>query len=73
MTKNKKKRNKIYRGKDAAMTQPVVTRMEAADRNKLAQWWFEKKRVARPLIITTLVVIAVVILILQMIRLVSGG
>lgn len=73
MTKNKKKRNKVYRGKDAVMTQPVVTRVEAADRSKPAQWWFEKKRVARPIIIATLVVVAVVILILQMIRLVSGG
>lgn len=73
MTKNKKKRNKVYRGKDAVMTHPVVTRVEATDRNKTAQWWFEKKRIARPIIITSLVVIAVIILILQMIRLVSGG
>lgn len=73
MTKNKKKRNKVYRGKDAAMTQPIVTRVEAANRNKLAQWWFEKKRVARPLIIAGLVAIALVILILQIIRLVSGS
>lgn len=73
MAKNKKKRSKAYRGKDAAMTQPVVTRFEAADRNKLAQWWFEKKRVARPIIITALVVVAVVILLLQVIRLLNGS
>lgn len=73
MVKQKKKRNKVYRGKDAALTQPVVIRVEAANRNKLAQWWFEKKRIAKPLIIAALVVIALVIMILQIVRLVSGS
>lgn len=73
MAKQKKKRNKVYRGKDAATTQPVVTRVEAVNRSKVSQWWFEKKRVAKPIIIAALVVIAIVILILQIIRLINGG
>jgi hypothetical protein len=73
MAKQKKKRNKVYRGKDAAISQPIVTRVEAANRNKLAQWWFEKKRVAKPMIIAALVVIALVVIILQIVRLVSGS
>lgn len=73
MAKQKKKRNKVYRGKDAATTQPIVTRFEAANRNKLAQWWFEKKRVAKPIIIVALIVIAFIIIILQIVRLLSGS
>ncbi len=73
MAKVKKKRNKVYRGKDAVITQPIVTRVAAANRSKIGQWWFEKKRVARPIIIASLVVIALVIIILQVIRLVSGS
>jgi hypothetical protein len=50
MTKaTKKKRNKPYRGEDAAAPDtPVVRRYTAVERNKLSQWWFEKKRIAKP-------------------------
>ncbi|HEY1085648.1 MAG TPA: hypothetical protein VGE34_02890 [Candidatus Saccharimonadales bacterium] len=46
--KQKKKRNKVYRGKDAKIVQPQVIRVEAANRNKLHQWWFERKRIIKP-------------------------
>lgn len=49
--KTKKKRNKKYQGADAAITRPTVTRITAANRSKIAQWWFEKKRIARPILI----------------------
>lgn len=69
MAKQKKKRNKAYTGRDASISRPVVTRISAANRSKLGQWWFEKKRVLKPIIITALVLIVVVILIYELIRL----
>lgn len=72
MAKQKKKRNKVYRGADASVTRPVVTKISAANRNKPQQWWFEKKRVAKPALIAGGVVIGVVWLIIEMIRIVAG-
>ena len=57
MTKQKKKRNKVYKGADAALTHPIVTRISAANRNKASQWWFDRKSFLRPILITSLVVI----------------
>ena len=54
--KTKKKRNKKYQGVDAAVERPTVTRITAANRSKLSQWWFEKKRIAKPVLITSGVV-----------------
>lgn len=66
--KSKKKRNKQYRGVDAAITKPTVTRLSAANRSKLGQWWFERKRVAKPILITAAIVAVVVWLIFELIR-----
>ena len=71
--KQKKKRNKAYTGIDAAVTRPVVTKITAANRNPVSQWWFEHKRVARPIIIAALVVAAVVIVIIEIVRLATNG
>lgn len=68
MAKQKKKRNKVYRGADASVTKPVVTKISAANRNKLQQWWFEKKRVAKPVLIASGVGTGVIWLIIEMIR-----
>ena len=73
MGKNKKKRNKIYTGVDAAMTNPVITRISAVNRNKPAQWWFDNKRIAKPVLITSGVVIFAIIIIIQIIRIATGG
>lgn len=73
MAKQKKKRNKVYTGADAAITRPVITRIEAVNRNKISQWWFDKKRVLKPVLITSLVVLVVVWLIFELIRIVSGS
>ena len=70
MAKQKKKRNKVYRGADASVTRPVVTKISAANRNKIQQWWFEKKRIAKPILIAGGVVTAIVWLIIEMIRLI---
>ncbi|HEV7951787.1 MAG TPA: hypothetical protein VGO98_00210 [Candidatus Saccharimonadales bacterium] len=69
MAKQKKKRNKVYRGTDASVTKPVVTKISAANRNKPQQWWFEKKRVAKPILIASGVVAAIVWLVYELIRL----
>lgn len=66
--KVKKKRNKQYRGADAALTKPSVTRISAANRSKASQWWFERKRVMKPVLITVIVVVVVIWLILELIR-----
>jgi hypothetical protein len=71
--KQKKKRNKVYTGVDAAVTRPVVTKISAVNRNKVSQWWFEHKRIARPIIIAVLVATAVIILIVELVRIVSNA
>lgn len=68
MAKQKKKRNKAYTGADAAVTRPTITRIEAVNRNKVSQWWFEKKRVAKPALIAAGVVFVIGWLIYELIR-----
>lgn len=68
MGKQKKKRNKVYRGADASVTKPVITKISAANRNKAQQWWFEKKRIAKPILIAGGIVTVVVWLIIELIR-----
>jgi hypothetical protein len=66
--KVKKKRNKQYRGADAALTKPSVTRISAANRSKFGQWWFERKRILKPVLITAAIIIVVIWLILELVR-----
>lgn len=66
--KVKKKRNKQYRGADAATTRPTVTRIQAANRTKVGQWWFERKRILKPVLITTAIVLGLAWLIVELIR-----
>ena len=73
MGKNRKKRNKIYTGTDAAMTKPVITKISAINRNKPAQWWFDNKRIAKPVLIATGIVLFVILIIIQIIRIATGG
>lgn len=73
MAKHKKKRNKAYTGADAAMTKPVITKISAVNRNKPAQWWFDHKRIAKPILITSGVVIVVVVIIVEIVKIVTGG
>lgn len=71
--KTKKKRSKAYRGADAAADRPTVTRISAVHRSKIGQWWYDNKKVARPIIIVSLIVLALGLLIYQIIRLVGGS
>lgn len=73
MTKQKKKRNKVYTGVDAAITRPTVTHLSAVKRNKFQQWWFEKKRFAKPVLTAAIVVIIAIWLLLELVRILGGG
>jgi len=70
--KQKKKRNKVYRGVDAALQKPVVTKISAANRNKLQQWWFDHKRIAKPVGIGVIVVALIAWLVYELVRIASG-
>lgn len=72
MSKQKKKRNKRYQGAEAAKVRPTVTRVKAVNRNRLSQWWFERKRIAKPILITAAVVIALAILLFEILRIIFG-
>lgn len=67
MGKNKKKRNKQYAGVDAAMTRPNITRIEAVNRSKIGQWWFDNKKIAKPVIRIALIALAVIVIIIGII------
>lgn len=71
--KQKKKRSKVYTGIDAAITRPIVTKISAINRNPISQWWFDHKRIARPIIIAALIASGVVILIVELVRIATNG
>lgn len=68
MGKTKKKRNKVYRGADAKQATPQIVKVEAIDRSKPRQWWHEKKRIAKPVIITVTIALVVVWLLSELLR-----
>jgi hypothetical protein len=72
MGKNKKKRDKIYTGQDAAITQPIITRISAVNRSKTGQWWFEHQKMVKTIAKIGGVVLAVIIIILEIINVASG-
>lgn len=59
MSKNKKKRNKVYSGPGAAITKPVITKIEASNRSKINQWFYERKKI----IVTIAKIIGIIIFI----------
>jgi hypothetical protein len=71
--KQKKKRNKPYRGVDAAIDKPIITRIEAVNRNPVSQWWFDHKRIAKPVLIASAVVLVIAYLIFELIRITTNG
>lgn len=70
--KNKKKRDKAYKGSGAAVVRPSVTRVSAVHRNPPHQWWVDHKRIAKPVLIAVGVIAFVVILIFELIRLAAS-
>jgi hypothetical protein len=71
--KQKKKRNKVYTGVDAAIDRPVVVKISAVNRSKIGQWWFDHKRIARPIIIAVVVIGVVVWLVIELLRIASSA
>lgn len=71
--KQKKKRNKVYRGVDAAVERPTITRVSAVNRSKIGQWWFDRKRILKPVLITAGIVILVVWLIIELFRIAGNA
>lgn len=71
--KQKKKRSKPYTGIDAAITRPVVTKISAVNRNRVSQWWFDHKRIARPVIIAVLIAVAITILIIGLVSIFTNN
>ena len=69
MAKQKKKRNKQYKGSGAAQSQPVITHVSAVKRNKAQQWWLEKKPIVKPVSIAVGIALAVIIIVIEVIRL----
>lgn len=72
MAKLKKKRRKHYQGQDAALAQPVVTKIQAANRTKLSQWWFDHKKAAKPILIVAGVILFIILIIIEIIRLANS-
>ena len=73
MVKQKKKRNKVYTGADAAITRPIITRISAVNRSKIGQWWFDNKRIMKPVLITSGIVFFIIIIIIEIVKISSGG
>ncbi|MDN5819678.1 MAG: hypothetical protein L0H36_03500 [bacterium] len=61
--KQKKKRNKVYRGANAAVQKPTITRVSAVNRSRLGQWLFERKKFLRPAITVAVIVLVVLLII----------
>lgn len=72
MAKQKKKRTKKYSGSGASVAQPTVTRVQAVSRSRVGQWWFDRKRVLKPVLIAMAVVAGLVVVVMQVVQLASG-
>ena len=73
MAKQKKKRTKVYSGADAATSRPTITRVQAANRNKVSQWWFDHERIAKPVAIAAIILLVIIIVIVEVVRLATGS
>ena len=63
MAKQKKKRTKKYTGSQAAKSRPTITRVQAVNRSKIGQWWFERKRVVKPVTIAGSIIVGIILLV----------
>ena len=67
--KQKKKRNKKYTGADAAVTKPTIVRVSAVDRSTFGQWWFEHRRIVKPVAVGVLIAAIIAFCIVGLIQL----
>lgn len=65
----KKKRNKVYKGSNAA-ARPTITRVSAVNRNPVHQWWVDHQRVAKPALIAAGITAVIIIIIIGIIDLI---
>lgn len=65
--KQKKKRNKPYRGTDARMTKPTVTRVSAEELSAFQEWWRTYGRLVRFIAVAVGTVLLVALLIVGLI------
>jgi len=67
MSRNKKKRDKKYRGADAKPTENVVRvhKVAAVARSDRAQWFYDHRKMLKRVTIIAVVAAAVIILIVQ--------
>lgn len=72
MAKHKKKRNKVYSGAEAAITRPIITHISATNRSKIGQWWFDNKRILKPILKTSGIVLFIIIMIIEIIHISTG-
>lgn len=70
MAKTPKKRNKPYRGEDAASATPNVRRYTAVERNVISQWWYDRKRVVKPVGIFLIVLVVFIWLVIETLRII---
>ena len=70
MAKQKKKRNKKYTGADAAVVRPSVTKVQAVSRSPLGQWWFDHKRIVKPVAIASAIALFLIWVIFELVRLI---
>lgn len=62
----KKKRNKKYHG-SGAVAHTTVTKVSAIKRHPVHQWYYDRRRFARPAAITLAVIIVIIICIIGLI------
>lgn len=72
MAKQKKKRNKAYRGEDAKNARPDVVRITAANRSAPGQWLYERRKLLKPVLIAVGIASLLVILIIGIIGVVNS-
>lgn len=55
------------------MTRPTITRVEAVHRSKLGQWWHDRRRTLKPILIAGVVVLIIVWLIIELVRIIANA
>jgi hypothetical protein len=73
MSKTKKKRNKAYTGPGAAITRPIITKIEASNRSKLAQWVFEHKKALKTGLTIFAIIAFIIVIIIEIVRALHGA
>lgn len=77
MSRRNKKRTKKYSGEDAkqfnasVQAEPIVHHYTAVERSRLGQWWYDHKRVVKPVSIAIAALLLIVWLVIELVRVLS--